>query len=139
MTTIHVGISHDDQLMIPQLNYIQGLWIFRSADSYSKGSIHIPDLLVLVDFMLHSLFYVKDLTPQWKYSLETTVTALLCRSTCRVTLNKEQLASIRIAIRTIRQFSGQTAATQYAFTLYHFTSLLCSCTSLRGENYFLNN
>ena len=88
MATIHIGIGHDDQLMIPKLAIFKCFWIFRCSNCYTQSRIHIPDLFIFIDLMLHCFFHVQDLTSQWKNSLETSVAALFGSTTGRITLNQ---------------------------------------------------
>ena len=83
VATVHIGIGHDDELMIAELSQCSGLWDLQVYQRLHQCSVHVPDLFVFIDLMLHCFFHVQDLTPQRKNSLETTVAALLGSTTGR--------------------------------------------------------
>src|SRR5574344_28138 len=69
--------------------------------------------------------------------LRLAVPPLLCGSACRVTLDKEKFAFLRVAVRAVCKLSRHAAAAHEALALNHFTSLSgsgsCSC---REDNLF---
>src|SRR5690606_36380150 len=87
--------------------------------------------------MMHGFLNVKDFTPQWKNRLESTVAALFCRSTRRISLNEIDFALSRILLGTIGKFSWKSAAAHHGFTLNHLACFLRRVTCLSRENYLL--
>src|SRR5665213_2283454 len=62
MTSVHVGIRHDNQFMIAKFTEVKRLGILRSTNLYTQGSKHIPDFLIIIYFMFHRLFYIQNFT-----------------------------------------------------------------------------
>ena len=56
------------------------------------------------------LLDIENLTSQRKDSLGLTVAALLGRTACGISLNKEKLAFLRIPLGTIRKFARHSGA-----------------------------
>ena len=100
MCTVHVGIGHDDDLVITQFGNIK---IFM--DSCTKCSDHRLDLGIAVDLIQSCLLYVQDLTTQWKDCLRRTVTCCLRRTAGGISLYDVDLAVLRILIRTVCKLS----------------------------------
>ena len=111
MRAIHVGIGHDDDLVIPQLGDVE---IF--VDAGSKGRDHGADLRIAQDPVQSCLFHVQDLSAERQDRLCFPDPCLLCASACRVSLNDEDLAVFRIFIRAVCQFSRKASAGQRALS-----------------------
>ena len=73
--------------------------------------------------MLLRLLHVENLTAQRHDRLEVTVSALLGRSACRVTLDEEDLGDRPVAARTVGQLARQTGARQRRLALHGFARL----------------
>ena len=71
MRTIHIGISHDNNLMIPQLGNIKIL-----MNSCSKRRDHSLDLRIGVNLIQPCFFYIQDFSSQWKDRLCRTAVSL---------------------------------------------------------------
>lgn len=84
--TVHIGIGHDNHTVVAELFGVVVAWV-GDTERTENGDYRFA----FVDFVLKHLFHVQNLTTQWKNGLELTVAALLCRTTCRVTLDEEQL------------------------------------------------
>ena len=72
MGTVHVGIGHDDDLVIPQLADIKVISI-SFGKSAAKCIDHRLDLCIRQHFIDTCFFHVQDLTTDWKDCLEHTV------------------------------------------------------------------
>src|SRR5215467_6352809 len=89
--------------------------------------------------MFHCLFHIEDLTTQWKDGLKASIPTLLCSSTCGVTLNKVEFASLGVALGAICKFSWQSATAQNALSLNQFPCFASRSAGLGSQNYFLND
>ena len=90
MGTVHVGIGHDDDLVIPQLADIKVISI-SFGKSAAKCIDHRLDLCIRQHFIDTCFFHVQDLTTDWKDCLEHTVSGCLRRPPGRVSLYDEYL------------------------------------------------
>ena len=108
--TIDVGIGHDDYLLVAQLIYIS---FFAVLSVYTETDAQrLDDIVYFVTlecFVPHGFFHIQNLTAQRQNSLESTVTALLGGTTCRITLDEEQFAFFRVLAGAVRQFTRHTA------------------------------
>ena len=75
MRTIHIGIRHDNNLMIPQLADIKVL-----MNSGSECGNHRFDFGVGKNLVQTGFFYVQNLAAQGKDRLRRTASRLLCRA-----------------------------------------------------------
>src|SRR5690606_37563894 len=86
VATIHIGVSHDDDLMVTQLVQVQRLGILGSSKRNAQRGNDVLDFLVVVDLVLLRLLDIENLSPQWQDCLERPVAPLLGRPTRRITL-----------------------------------------------------
>ena len=100
MSTIDIGIGHDDDLVITQLADIKVL-----VDSGTKGCDHRLDLGVAVDSVQTGFLYVEDLTTERKDRLCGTVTCCLGGTTRGITLYDVDLTVFRVLVRTVSQLA----------------------------------
>src|SRR5215208_284209 len=107
MTPVHVGVGHDDDLVVAGLPYVEGL-----PHSGAYGADHGLYLDVGEDLVDVGLLDVEDLAPQGQYRLEVPLPALLRATTGRVALDDVQLAPRRVFRREIRQLARQRRALQ---------------------------
>ena len=70
MATIHIGITHDHYFMISQLTEIQSPRVLFGSDSYPESRIHVFDLFVLKNLVLHGFFHIQDFYPEGQDGLE---------------------------------------------------------------------
>ena len=80
VSTVHVGVGHDDDAMVAELLWIEGavvLWIV--AHTSTEGSNHGLNLVVLEDFRDVALLAldVQDLAAEGQNGLNATVAARL--------------------------------------------------------------
>ena len=102
MRTIHIGIRHDNNLMIPQLADIKVL-----MNSGSECGNHRLDFGIGKNLVQTGFFYVQNLAAQGKDRLRRTASRLLCRAARGITLYDVNLAIFRIFIRAVCQLAGQ--------------------------------
>ena len=103
MGAVHIGIGHQDDLMVAQLRDIKIL-----MDPRAEGGDHGLDLRIPIDPVQPGLFYVQDLPTQREDRLVGLIPGILCRASCRIALHDVDLAVHRILIRTVRQLAGQS-------------------------------
>ena len=139
MATVHVGIGHNDNLIVAQFVEVQGLVILLGANRHTQCDKHILDLLVLPHLVLLSLLDVQDLTTQRHNSLELAVATLLCGTTCRITLDEENLGNRAVAARTVSQLTRQTRTRQGSLALYQLTRVTCGVARRSCQNHLLHN
>ena len=89
--------------------------------------------------MTHGLLHVEDFTTQRQDGLVAAVAALLGTSTCRVTLDKVNLALAGVAVLAVGQFAGQSATTEDVAALHHLTGFAGCLTGAGGQDDFLHD
>ena len=138
--TIDIGIGHDDNLVISQLFCISLFAIFTIySKAYADTLDDIHNGLSLKDFVPLYFFYIQNFTAQRKNCLMESVATLFCGTASRVTLDKENLAFLRILDRAVCKFSWETATSHEVLSLYAFTSFAGCDTCCRCQNYFFAN
>ena len=118
MATVHIGIGHDDYLVITNLFQVQRLRVVLCTHRYTHGTEDILDFLAFENLVVHGLLHIQNLTTQWEDSLIITVASLLCRTAGRVSLDEEKLALRRVFRRTIGQFARKSATRKRRFALH---------------------
>ena len=104
---VHVGIGHDDDLVIPELGDIE---IF--VDTGSERGDHGTDLGISQDPVQSCLFHVQDLTAERQDRLCFPDPCFLCASAGGISLDNKDLTVFRIFIRAVCQFSRKASARQ---------------------------
>ena len=85
--SFHIGIGHDDHLVVSQLGVVKRLGVILCADRDTEGGVHRLDLLILKYSVGHRLLHIQDLSSQRQDSLILGVATQLGRTTCRVSLD----------------------------------------------------
>ena len=96
MASVHVGIGHDDHLMVTELAQVQCLAVLLCSYGHSESGVDVADFFAFEDSVLHGLLHIEDLSSERQDGLGYTVTSLLCSTACRVSLDEEELALLRI-------------------------------------------
>ena len=104
MRTIHIGICHNNNLIITQFGNIKIVAV-SFGKTASERIDHRLDLRICQYFVDTCFFYIQYLSTNWKDSLEITVAGCLCRTTGRISLNNENLTFGSISALTICQLS----------------------------------
>ena len=139
MGTVDVGIGHDDNAVIAQLREVGLLGIFVGANGNAQGTENVYHRVALKHLVVHCLLHVKNLSAQGQDGLEVSVTALLCRATCRVSLHEEQLTLGRVAAGAVGELAGQSATCQRRLALNAGSSCLGGMTGSGGKDNLLDN
>ena len=137
MATVHVSIGHNDDLVIAELREVQRHAVLFGADGHAESRVDVADLFALENLVLHRLLYVEDLTTQREDRLELTVTTLLSRTTCRVTLDEEELRENGVLRGAVGELTRQATTREGGLALYHLTRLACSLASRSSEDDFV--
>ena len=111
MCTVHIGIGHDDDLMIPQFGNIK---IFM--DTGTKCSDHGFDLRIAVDSIQTGFLHIQDLSTKRQDRLGCTASRCLGRTAGRIPLYDVDLTVFGIFIRTVCQFSRKRQSFQCRFS-----------------------
>ena len=90
MSTIHIGIRHDHDLIIAKLRDIKIISV-AFGKAAAKGIDHGLDLCVGQHLVDGSLLYVEDLTADWKDCLIVTVSGCLGRTAGGISLYDKDL------------------------------------------------
>src|SRR5438552_4232615 len=128
---VHVCVGHRDDFVISDL-----LEIELFADARPDGGDERPDLLVLEHLIESGLFDVQDFPAKGKDRLELAATTLLGRSAGGRPFDDEQLRLRRIALLTIREFSGEVESFEQAFPTRELAGFACGLASLRRKHGF---
>ena len=136
MAAVHVGIGHDDDLVIAETAEVHvlfaGFVFLRHA--HAEGGVDILDLLAVECTAFSGLLHVQDLASQRQDGLVAAVASLLGGAACGVTLDEEKFALLGIILGAVRKFTGQACACHDCLALNHLTSLACSSTCGSGEH-----
>ena len=107
MGAVHIGIRHDDDLVIPQLGVVKFV-----ADARAQRRDHRLELVVAVHLVRTGLFHVQHLAPQGKDGLKTGIPALRGGAACGVALHDVQLGEFRVVFVAVPQLIRHGRAAQ---------------------------
>ena len=65
VATVHIGIGHDNHLVVTQLLHVQRFRVILRTDGYAHRAIDVLDFLAFEDLMIHRFLHVQYLTAQW--------------------------------------------------------------------------
>ena len=103
MRAVDVGIRHNYYLTVTELFNIKVV-----ADTASERLDNRNYRGVGVYLIKTRFFNVKHLTAKRKDSLESRVTAVLCRAACRISLYEIYLGKSRISLVTVCKLTGKS-------------------------------
>ena len=101
---VNIGIGHDDNLVITSLLNIKLISNART-NSGNQRSNSVRRKCAVSLYALN----VQNLSAKWKNCLDRTVTCHLCRTTCGVTLDDEELSHLCIANRAVCKLSRKSS------------------------------
>ena len=105
MGAVHVGVGHDDDLVIAQLVGIEFLAADAGAERRDqRGDFGAPQHLVEA-----RAFHVQNLAAQGQHRLVGAVAPLLGGAAGAIAFDDEQLAFRRIALLAIGELAGQAS------------------------------
>ena len=102
MGAVHVGIRHNNNLMITQLTNIK---IFMNPGSESRN--HGFDLRICIDLIQPCLFHIQNLSAKRKDCLGCAVAGRFGGTAGGISLHDIDLAIHRILVGTVCQLSGK--------------------------------
>ena len=108
MRAVHVGIRHQDDLVVAELRDVELL----GADAGAHRRDQEPDLLMREHLVVARLLGVDHLAPERQDRLDPAVAALLRRAAGRVALHEEELPRRGIPLGAVRQLAGQVVAVE---------------------------
>ena len=93
MGAVHIGIGHDDDLVVPQLGGVKFI-----ADTGAQGGNDRLKFVVAVHLVRPGLFHVQHLAPQGKDGLEPGIPALGSGAACGVALDDVDFGQFGIVL-----------------------------------------
>ena len=103
MRSIHIRISHDNDLVIPELLDVK----IRLFHTRTQSRNDQTDLLALQDLIEARLLDIEDLAFKGKHSLKSAVSGLFGRTPCRIALHEKDLTLSRISLLAVCQLTGE--------------------------------
>ena len=137
--SVDVGIGHNYHLMVGQFREIHLLGIVFGTDGYAQGAENIGNLLGVEHLVVHCLLHVEHFASERKDGLGAAVAAALCRTACRVTLDEENLAFLRIAAGAVGELAGKSATAEWRFALYLNAGIVGGMARLGREDDLFND
>ena len=125
---VHVGVGHDDDLVVAQLGDVE----IVQADAGADGRDHRADFLVPQHLVVARLLDVQDLALERQNRLIAPVAAALGGAAGRFALDQEQLAALRILLLAIGQLAGQAAGIERALAPRQVAGLARRFARARG-------
>ena len=135
VTSVHVGVGHQDDLAVAQLGGIE----IVLADAGAERRDHGANFFVAQHLVVTGFLYVEDFALQRQDGLEAAIAALLGGATGGFALDQKQFAAFRLAFGTIGQLAGKAAAIERALAAGEIAGLACSFARARGFNGFVDD
>ena len=107
VSTVHIRIRHDDDLVVAKLRNVEVL-----IDAGTEGRDHALDFLVGIDPVQPGLLHIQHLAAKRKHRLGIHIPSVLCRSQGRISLYDEDLTFLGIPAVAVHQLAGKTHALQ---------------------------
>ena len=124
MRPIHIGISHDHNLVVTKLRNIKVISV-SFGESTSECIDHGLDLRIGKHFVNGCLLHIQDLTSDRKDCLIITVAGSLCGTSRRISLYDKDLTLGRILFLTVCQLSVRVKGIFLLCQKIGLGSLLC--------------
>ena len=137
MSSVHIGICHNDYLVVTDLFNIESTFLITIADTGANCGDHSLNFLILESSMQTGLLNINDLTTKRQNGLSRSITSRLRGTTSRVTLNNEDFRFSRISFGAIRQLAGKTTSGHYRLA-NGLASLASRFTSTRRIDRFVD-
>ena len=112
MAAVHIGVRHENDLMIPGLADVERIFVGLftlfafAADAGSERHDQCPDLVAREHFVEARLLDVENLALERQNRLKLAVASLLRGTAGRITLDDIQLAQGRVFFRTVGELAG---------------------------------
>ena len=125
---VHIGVRHDDDLVIPQFRQIE----FVTPDPGAQRRDERADLVGRQHPVEARPFDVQDLAPKRQHRLVLALASLLCRAAGRVTLDDEQFRQRRVLLLAVGQLARQAGDVHGGLAARQFPGLARRFTRQRG-------
>ena len=119
MRSVHVGVGHDDDAVIPQLGDVE---IFR-ADAAAECRDHRLDFVAAEHLVEARLLDVQDLALQRQDRLEATVAALLGGATRRFALDDVEFALGGVPLLAVGELARKGTAVECSLAAHQVAGL----------------
>ena len=123
MASVHVGIGHQDDLVIARAADVERVLVLLfvrilplPSDARPQRHDKRPDFIAGQHLVEPRLFHVQDLALQRKNGLKFPVPSHLRGTACGFALDDEQLAEGRVLLRAVGQFPGERPSVQRALS-----------------------
>ena len=134
MRAVHVGIGHDDDLVVAQLLEVKFV-----ADARAQRRDDGLQLVVAVDLVGARLFHVQHLAPQRQNRLKTRVAPLCGGAARRVALDDVDLGKRGIAVVAVAQLVRHLAGFESRLAADALTRLFRGLTRAAGQHRLFQN
>ena len=105
---------------------------------HSEGGVDVADLLAVESAVSGGLLHVEDLSSKRKDGLDPSVASLLRRSAGGISLDKEDLALLRISLRAVGQLARHAGSRHRGLSLHHLAGLAGGAAGGGGKHDLLN-
>ena len=131
MGAVHIGICHNNNLVVAELGNIEVV-----VNSRSKRRDHGTNLSVCIDLVQSGFLHVQNLSSQRQDGLVCLASGFLGGSAGGISLYQVDLAVLRILVRTVCQLSRQSQAVQSGLSSGHLPGTSGSRPGSLGQNGF---
>src|SRR5699024_4766801 len=134
MSSIYIGIGHNDDLVVPQLTDVEILMY-----SCSESCDHGFDLCIGINLVQPCLLYIQNLSSQRKNCLSSYASGSLCRSSSRVSLYNIDFTLAWILVHAVCQLARQGHTIQLRLPSGQLSGLSGSISGPLRKNGFLHD
>ena len=134
MRAVHIGIGHDDNLVVTQLLDIEIL-----MNTGTERGDHSADLIVFQNTVESRFFNVQDLTAKRKDCLRRADTRGFCGTACGISLYDEDFKFCGIPFGTVGKLAGKALALKRGLPAGKVSCLTGGVTGALGKNGLLDN
>ena len=134
MGAAHIGIGHNDDLVIAQLLHVELV-----ADSRAQGGNDRLELVVADDLVLPGLFHVEHFAPQGQNGLEPGVPALGGGAACGVALDDVDFGQAGVGFVAVPELIGHGRAAQSRLAADGLAGLLGRLPGTGGHHGLFQN
>ena len=104
MSSVHICICHNNNLVIPQLRDIEIISI-PFGETTAKSINHRLDLRICQDLIDRGLFHIQNFAPYGQNRLVIPITGCLRGPTSRISLHNEDFTDRRVFLLAVGQLS----------------------------------
>ena len=127
MRPVHVGVGHDDDLVVTQASQVFGFLLLALFVAHGRGGAdgrdEIADFLVPKHLIRAGSLDIEDLAAKRQNGLEARIAPLLGRAAGRVALDDEQFGFLRLLGLAVGQLAGQRMVGQRPLAAHQLLGL----------------